>query len=130
MNLSKLLKAGIFCACAILMVATSTVARAQTFTWTSTTDANWTDPNSWGGTVPTGGATTVIRFNATDPVTYTANNDLADSPFVLNALNFNSTSSGLVSVSTNNPFQFAGTAPGITLSGTGSVLMQSGSNGF
>jgi hypothetical protein len=123
MNLSKLLKAGIFCACIILTLGTLG-ARGQTFTWTSTADGNWSDPNNWGGTAPTGGATTIIRFNPTDPVTYNATNDLADNPFILNALNFNSTSSGLVTVTTNNPFQFAG------ISGTGSAVVQSGSNGI
>src|SRR5690348_5772263 len=98
--------AGALMVCTLIGVA----AGAQTFTWTGTADGNWSDVNNWsGGSVPTSGAATTVQFNATDPVTYNAFNDLIDNPFVLNKLNFNTTSSGLITVTTLNSFQFGGT---------------------
>jgi hypothetical protein len=115
----------------ITVAAVTPRASAQTFTWTGTADGNWSDVNNWsGGSVPTSGAATTVQFNATDPITYNAFNDLIDNPFVLNKLNFNSTSTGLITVTTLNPFQFGGTTPGINLSGTGSAVIQSGSDGI
>src|SRR3954468_6474947 len=123
MNLSKLLKAGIFCACAIFMIVTP-VARAQTFTWvgagtgTGNGDDLWSGAANWsGGGVPISGATTGIQFNtAANSLAYLSTNDLPDNPFVLNSLGFNNTvaaAAGLITLSNNNPFQFAGTTPGI-----------------
>jgi autotransporter-associated beta strand protein len=114
----------------MILAAGAPGAAAQTFTWTGTGDGNWSDFNNWsGGLVPTSGATTTVQFNATDPVAYNVFGDQIDNPFVLNALNFNTTSSGLITLTQVNPFQFAGTTPGINYSGTGPVLIQNGGGG-
>jgi autotransporter-associated beta strand protein len=121
---------GALIVCTLITVAAlAPRASAQTFTWTGT-DGSWSDINNWsGGLIPTSGATTTVQFNATDPATYLSTNDLVDSPFIVNQLNFNTTSTRLVTLNAFNAFQFGGTSPAINLSGSGPVVIQSAFDG-
>jgi len=120
------------CAAALLLTAAMTRnVSAQTYTWTGTADGNWSDPLNWGATgVPVSGVGTVVQFNAVDPVSYTATNDLPDNPFVLNGLTLNNTGTGVIAANVNNTFQLAGANPAINMSGSGAAVIASGSNGF
>src|SRR4051812_33565825 len=105
----KGLNALIMCAAVLLVsAAMSPNVSGQNYTWTGTADGNWSDPLNWGAAgVPVGGAGTVVQFNAVDPVSYTATNDLSDNPFVLNGLTLNNGGTGVITVNVNNTFQLA-----------------------
>ena len=97
------------------------------FTWNSTTSGNWSAGSNWGGTAPAAGgsATTTLTFGAaaTQTATYTATDDLAGI-FSLNSLTFNNTSGTVtVAASAGNSLSFTGTAPAITVSGAGNLII-------
>jgi autotransporter-associated beta strand protein len=100
---------------------------AGTFTWDSTT-GNWSDAARWGGTSPTGtNNTDILRFNGAGSVSYTSTNDVATVPFVLNQIVLNSTAAVTNSVG-GNSIQFAGAAPTLTQSGSGSFNVDNNLN--
>jgi T5SS/PEP-CTERM-associated repeat protein/autotransporter-associated beta strand protein len=91
-------------------------AQATTYNWTAVANGNWSDSTKWDANgVPVSGATTSLTF--ADGGTYTATDDIATNPFVLNGLTFNNKTPNVVTLAGANPLNFvanAGTAPTIT----------------
>jgi len=92
---------------------------AQTSTWISPTNGNWSAAGNWD-VPPVGGATTILNFNAAGSQAYTATNDLAD-PFLLNRIVLNSTSTGTLTVG-GAKLRFVGGAAKIRQDGSGAFL--------
>jgi autotransporter-associated beta strand protein/T5SS/PEP-CTERM-associated repeat protein len=90
------------------------------YTWTATASGNWSTMGNWmGGSVPMSGTTTTITFGAG---TYTATDDLATTPFTVNALTFGASGTATVSVSASQTFTFDGTTPAITMGAGNAVI--------
>jgi autotransporter-associated beta strand protein len=109
---------------ATLVAADPCAAQAPTSTWTSSATDVWSNGLNWTPTgAPTGGATTVLQFNAGGTDSYTATNDLGT--FQLNALLLNSTSSSAITIDGNDlSFVANGTTnPVINQLGTGAVTV-------
>src|SRR4051794_27635044 len=79
-------------AIALACSAAPSIVWAQTFTWTTPTNASFS-VGPWSPSTPSwgGGVATVLRFNPGAP--YTATNDLG-APFAMNGLIVNSSTSG------------------------------------
>ena len=101
---------------ALQMAASSNWALAQTYTWTSTSNGNWSAAANWD-ILPVGGDATTLQFNAAGSQAYTATNDLAD-PFFLNRIILNSTSSGRPTI-TGAKLRFVAGGAKIRQDGTG-----------
>jgi fibronectin-binding autotransporter adhesin len=94
----------------------SSRAAAQTYTWTSPINGNWSAAANWD-ILPVGSDATTLQFNAAGSQAYTATNDLAD-PFFLNQIVLNSTSSGRSTI-TGAKLRFLGGGAKIRQDGTG-----------
>jgi fibronectin-binding autotransporter adhesin len=82
------------------LALTAPPAAAQTtYTWTATASGNFSTPGNWltPPGVPVSGSGTILQFLDSGLASYTATQDLAPN-FVLNALIFNSSSAGSVTV--------------------------------
>src|SRR5579862_2763154 len=94
-------------------------------TWsTNTTPANWNTAGNWAaGVVPAPGVATTLIFPTLGGFvsTYTANNDIPTTPFVLNLMTLSNSNSG--NAITGNAIQFDGGAPAIQQSGSGSFVI-------
>jgi autotransporter-associated beta strand protein len=96
-------------------------ARGQSYLWNTETSGTWSDGTKWDLGVPVPGTTTALTFAATGTSSYTATNDLTPNPFILNALAFNNTGTGLITLA-GNGLALAGTTPTFTVSnGTATV---------
>ena len=101
---------------------------AVTYTWTNVS-GNWSVAANWVGNVAPSGAnaTDVLLFSGNvgtiaTPTIYTATNDVASPPFILNELSLNATdsgASGLAHILSGAALRLAGTAPKITQNGAG-----------
>jgi autotransporter-associated beta strand protein len=102
-----------------------TALTAAEFTWTNLNNGAWNTAANWVGGVPVSAADTVLRFTNSGTATYNATNNLA-SPFQLNRLIFDSTSTGLIRLAGANQLSFVssgGVAPLILQNGTGGVVI-------
>src|SRR5712671_1045403 len=115
----------------LLLSFLGAAARGQTtYTWTDSASGNFSDPLNWdSGGVPTSSVTSMIQINAADPASFTLSNDLGVSPLVLNGFMLNSNSTGVITVSSPDPFQLGGTAPNITMAGSGAFSFVSSTDG-
>jgi autotransporter-associated beta strand protein len=99
-------------------------ANAATFTWTAASSGVWSNAGNWTGGAPASAATTLLIFN--DSATgYTATNDLAANPWILNGMTFNNLAGHVVNIAGANPLNFqpnGATAPTIT-AGAGNVTI-------
>jgi fibronectin-binding autotransporter adhesin len=119
-SLVSLLRGACFLLPAILATFTVCEVRAQVGqTWTAggAADGAWSNTANWGGTLPTQGAATSITFNGTAGTTV-LNQDLG-TPFVLNTLAFNRTSSTALFTIAGGGLQFDGPNAAILFQGTG-----------
>ena len=101
-----------------------TVTFAASVLWTGGGGAsnNWATAANWGGTVPAPGTSAGLTFGTiagTNP--YTANNNIATQPFVLNALTLASSTNG--NVISGNALRFDGVTPSILQTGSGSFTI-------
>jgi T5SS/PEP-CTERM-associated repeat protein len=100
----------------------SLAAPSSAQTWLNPNTGSWSVPGNWvNNIVPVSGATTVVNFNAVAAQSYSAFQNIA-APFTLNAINFNNSGSGLITVS-GQQIQFAGTNPAINQSGSGNATI-------
>jgi autotransporter-associated beta strand protein len=101
----------------------SHAANANTYTWTTASDGNWS-AGTWTTIAPTSDATNQLAFGGSS--SYKATDDNAATPFFLGGITFSNTA-GTVTLAgspTANVLSFAGaTAPAITSSGTGSATI-------
>ena len=109
--------------------------RAATFNWANLPGlGNFSVPGNWGGTVPTGlDPTDILVFGGdvgtnVSPSNYTATNDIAANPFLLNriVLQATTTTPGTGPVDTivgTTALLFGGVNPTITQSGTAAVVI-------
>lgn len=124
-------------AAALLLGLPLASASAATFIWNNTT-GNWSDGLKWGGVAPSGADPTDILSFAGDvgtvlgtPPNYTATEDLAGTPFVLNQINLSATDAAvsglaqrLIAGAAAKGLRFAangGTGPQITQNGAGAI---------
>lgn len=116
---------------ALLLGLCCSDAFGATFQWNNLTQ-NWSAPAGWaGGVVPTGTNPTDILSFAGDTGTvigtapnYTATNDIAPSPFLLNAISLNATNVSALPTDpalniTGGVLRFGGTNPEIVQNGAG-----------
>ena len=103
-------------AAAVITPILNSSSAAQT--WVNPNTGNWSVASNWvGGLAPSSAPSTQLVFNAANAESYTASNDFA-SPFALNALTFNNSGSGLITLDLN-ALGFNGANPAIVQSGSG-----------
>lgn len=92
-------------------------------TWVNPAGGNWSVGTNWsGGVVPASAATTALSFTGGG---YTATNDVATQPFVLNSLTSTATSATTIAGGT---LSFSGTSPAIRNNGSGNLTISSAVN--
>jgi T5SS/PEP-CTERM-associated repeat protein len=92
----------------------ATQAQAANFTWTAAANNNW---SAGFNAAPASDPTTTLTF--IDGASYTATDDLAANPFILNGMTFNNTGTNVVTIAGANPLNFqanGATQPTITRS--------------
>ena len=120
-------------ASALLLGLTCGHAIAATFQWNNATGP-WSNPADWqGGTAPIGtNFTDILSFagdtgtTAGTPPNYTATNDVAATPFRLNALSLNATDAA--ALATDPPLILSGTA--LSFGSANPEILQNGAGAF
>jgi len=83
---------------------------AQAQTWTATASGNWSNPANWSSNpaIPASSNTTALVFPSFVAATYTATNDTAITPFILNSMTLNNESNGTLTITNGagNSLQF------------------------
>ncbi len=118
---------------ALLLGLTCSHVVAATFQWNNAT-GSWSNPANWqAGTAPVGADFSDILSFAGDtgttagiPPNYTATNDVAATPFRLNALSFNATDAA--ALATDPPLILSGTA--LSFGGANPEISQNGAGAF
>lgn len=104
----------------LTILATTSIAFCETFTWTGTTDGNWNTATNWTTGLPTSADTTALVFDTTSRPTVSNN--------ITGGLTLNSLTIGTASGArtfNGNLLVFAGTAPILTrLNATGNQTFQ------
>ncbi len=109
---------------ALTCLAAWEVSAQTTNSWTNTVSGNWTAATNWTPGAPASAPTNILQFLASAGVSYTATNNFA-SPFILNRLVLNSTSSNLITLA-GNSLQFTqnvAVAPQLLQNGSGAFLI-------
>jgi autotransporter-associated beta strand protein len=104
-------------------------AQTPTNTWiATTTTGNWSGTGNWDtNSQPASAATTVLQFNNSGSLAYTATQDIAN-PFLLNGLIFNSSSTGTTTINNlaGDSFSFVangGAGPFLFQNSTGAAII-------
>ncbi len=113
-----------------MLLASGAPSKAATFTWQNVT-GNWATGTNWvGGSAPTGlDSTDVLVFGGPVTSLWTATNDVVASPFLLNQISLTATdplSSQDAHTIVGGPLRFAGNAPLINITSTGSLNINTG----
>src|SRR5262249_27023465 len=106
-------------------MAAGPLAFGTTYTWNNTTGV-WSDASKWGGTAPTGtDSTDILVFGGSGGTGYTATNDLAGQPFLLNQLRLESTASAANTLA-GGTLRFSGASPQLQQNNAGAFTITAG----
>lgn len=114
-----------------MLLASGAPSKAATFNWINAS-GNWSLGSNWGGVAPTGlSFADELVFGGPVATVWTATNDIAATPFLLNRISLTATDAALTQNAhtiNGNALRFGGVSPTISIGDTGSLNINNAVN--